>query len=136
MKPLAIAAGITLAAASAPVLAQASIYKCVSAAGVAYQSFPGQGCRKMPAVAEGTVTVLASSGGSGTAGSGASGAGTAGGRSALSFGMSRDTVAARWGVPEDVTRTLTRQGTAEQWVYDGGKRILTFQNGALETIQQ
>lgn len=144
MKSTAIAAGLLLATSLGPALAQSAIYKCVAPNGaVEYQSFSGQGCRRLSLPTEGTVTAMASSGGSGNPGSsGSSGAGggsaasgMAGGGTTLSFGMTRDEVAGRLGMPGGVTRTQTRQGTSEQWLYDGGKRVLTFRNGALEAIQ-
>jgi hypothetical protein len=51
----------------------------------------------------------------------------------ISVGMSSDQVMHNWGKPAQVTRTLSRGGVAEQWVYPGG--TLTFANGVLEMIQ-
>ncbi len=51
----------------------------------------------------------------------------------ISIGMSQDQVRNNWGKPDRVSRTQSRNGVTEQWVYAGG--TLTFANGVLEVIQ-
>lgn len=52
-------------------------------------------------------------------------------------GMTKEMVRASWGEPDDVNRTVTRNRTKEQWVYEGyeDRDYVYFRNGELTTIQ-
>lgn len=53
----------------------------------------------------------------------------------VSIGMTQEEVLTEgWGRPIDINRTITANGTIEQWVYDGDK-YLYFENGILTAIQ-
>ncbi|MFB5281911.1 hypothetical protein [Peribacillus sp. Hz7] len=53
----------------------------------------------------------------------------------VSIGMTKEEVLTEgWGRPQDVNRTITANGTSEQWVY-AGYRYLYFEDGILVTIQ-
>ena len=55
-------------------------------------------------------------------------------REGVSIGMTKeDVVGSSWGRPRSINKTVTRYGTREQWVYDGG--FLYFENEVLTTIQ-
>ena len=53
----------------------------------------------------------------------------------VSLGMSQQEVLdSKWGRPRSVNRTISAQGTHEQWVY--GRNYLYFEDGVLMTIQK
>jgi hypothetical protein len=53
----------------------------------------------------------------------------------VSIGMTKEEVLTEgWGRPIDINRTITANGTSEQWVYDDNK-YLYFENGILTAIQ-
>ena len=52
----------------------------------------------------------------------------------VAIGMTKEQVlSSNWGRPQSVNKTITANGTREQWVYNGG--YLYFDNGVLTTIQ-
>lgn len=55
-------------------------------------------------------------------------------RGGVKIGMTKSqSLASQWGRPQSVNKTTTRNGTHEQWCYNGG--YLYFDNGILTTIQ-
>lgn len=56
-------------------------------------------------------------------------------RGGVTLGMtSAQVLNSNWGKPSKVNRTVTQNGTREQWVY-GGNNYLYFENGKLTSIQ-
>ncbi len=56
----------------------------------------------------------------------------------VAIGMNADEVAASWGRPHKVNRTITAAGTREQWIYDRGgykTQYVYLDNGVVRTIQ-
>ncbi len=50
------------------------------------------------------------------------------------IGMTEEQARMSWGEPNDINRTITRNGSSEQWVY-GSSSYLYFTNGILDSIQ-
>ncbi|MBY0473235.1 hypothetical protein K2Q00_03070 [Patescibacteria group bacterium] len=51
----------------------------------------------------------------------------------VAIGMSPEQARAAWGEPDHVNRTITADGTNEQWVY--GSNYIYFDDGILSSIQ-
>lgn len=51
------------------------------------------------------------------------------------IGMTKEMAKESWGIPIDINRTVTGSKVYEQWIYEGYKNYLYFENNKLTTIQ-
>lgn len=51
------------------------------------------------------------------------------------IGMTKEMAKESWGIPYDINRTVTESNVYEQWIYEGYKNYLYFENNKLITIQ-